>query len=303
MPLSRPMVGHLAMLSFTLLVSFSFTFGGMVAREIDPGVLTSLRFVIATTVLAIFARVSGIALMSILRGLWRWLIIGGLFAAYFITMFEALSLTTPLATSAVFTLTPLIATGFGRVLIGERPGRMMLSALLLGGLGALWVIFEADPKRMLSLSIGPGERLFFLGVVAHAAVPALTRRLAPGAASLEAALGTSVGALIVAGAYALPQTLATDFSALRPMVWYVALYLGVVTTAVTFFLLQVAIARITPGKVMAYTYLIPSHVVLQGLLIQGQREPVLIYVGIVLTLIALVILVKQDMQKPQTVSQ
>jgi drug/metabolite transporter (DMT)-like permease len=165
---------------------------------------------------------------------------------------------------------------------------------LLGGVGALWVIFKADLSLLLSLSIGPGEQLFFLGVIAHAAVPAMTRRLAPEAAPLEAALGASFGALVIAGGYAIPPALVTDFTALRPLVWWLVLYLGVVTTAVTFFLIQVAIARIAPGKVMAYTYLVPSLVLLQSLVLWGQSEPPLIYLGVAATLVALGILVRQD---------
>lgn len=287
------------MLGFAVLVSFSFTFGAMVAKDIDPGVLTLLRFVVATTALAIIAVLSGIQIRRILNRVWRWLVIGGLFAGYFITMFEALRLTTPLATSAVFTLTPLIAAGFGRVLIGARIGATMLSALILGGIGALWVIFRADLGLLLALGVGPGERLFFLGVVAHALVPALTRRLAPEASSLEAALGTSIGALLAAGIFALPDALVTEFSALRPLVWLVVLYLGLVTTALTFFLLQVAIARISPGKVMAYTYLMPSLVLAQSLVFQSRNEPPLIYVGVILTLAALIMLVLQD-AKPRS---
>lgn len=294
MILSRPLVGHIAMVAFATLVSFSFTFTAMVADDIDAGVLTSLRFVIATTVLVAVVALSGGSIRDVVRQLWRWLIVGGFMAVYFITMVEALSMTTPLATSSVFTLTPLIAAGFGWLLIGAKASLVMLAALTLGGIGAVWVIFKGDIALLLAMDVGPGERLFFVGVVAHAAVPALTRRLVPDTSSLHAALGTSIGALVVASLYAFPTTIVTDFAALKPLVWYVAFYLGVVATAVTFFLLQVGIARITPGKVMAYTYLVPSLVVVQGLVFRGESEPARIYLGIALTLIALMILVFQD---------
>jgi len=45
---------------------------------------------------------------------------------------------------------------------------------------------------------------------------------------------------------------------------------------------------------MAYTYLLPSLVLGQGIVFQSQDEPALIYVGVILTLVALVILVMQD---------
>ena len=294
MTLSRPMVGHLAMLAFAWLISFSFTFGALVAGDIDPGVLTSLRFVVATAVLALVAKISGLSWRILLRNGWRWLIIGELFALYFITMFEALRVTTPVATAAVFTLTPFFAAGFGWVLIGMRANGVTLAALVLGAIGAVWVIFKADLSLFLALSIGTGERLIFFGVIAHAAIPALTRRPSSNSAALEAALGSSLGALIISSLYAGPEVIKTDFASLRPLVWGVALYLGLVTTAVTFILIQVAVPRIAPGKVMAYTYLLPSLVLGQSIVSQRQYEPALIYVGVILTLIALAVLVMQD---------
>ncbi|MCV6593953.1 MAG: DMT family transporter [Silicimonas sp.] len=296
MTLSRPLTGHLAMLAFSALVSFSFTFGNMVAGEIDPGLLTALRFLIAAAVLLGLARFRRTNLAAMIRGFWRWGVIGGLMAAYFITMFEALRLTTALATAAVFTLTPLMAAGFGRLLLGTRSGARVIGALILGGIGALWVIFRADLAALLAFDIGPGERLFVLGALAHAAVPATTRRLAPEATAFEAALGTTFGALLVTAIYAAPEALAADFTALSAAVWAVAFYLGVVTTAGTFFLLQVAIARIPPAKVMAYTYLVPSWVVLHGLAL-GQNVPLSLALGIALTLAALAILLMQDMRR------
>jgi drug/metabolite transporter (DMT)-like permease len=186
-----------------------------------------------------------------------------------------------------------MAAGFGRLLIGNRPGSLMIGALLLGAFGALWVIFRADLAALLAFDLGRGETIFFFGAIAHAAVPAITRRIAPNATSFEATFGSALGALIVTVLYAAPATIETDFTQLPLRVWLVALYLGIVTTAGTFFLLQVAIARLSPGKVMAYTYLVPSWVVLHGL-VQGNQESALIYIGIATTLAALIILLIQD---------
>ena len=290
---SAKALGHASMLVFSALVAISFTLGSVIASEIDPVFLTLIRFVIAALVMTALAGVSAYDRRDLVRHMWRWLIVGGCMAAYFILMFEALRLTTALATSAVFTLTPLMAAGFGLVLTSVSVGRTTLAALLIGAVGALWVIFRGDPDRALALDFGNGEALFLIGAVCHAAVPALTRRLVPGAPAFEAAFGSILGALTVTFIYSLTTAVSVDFPALRPTVWWVALYLGTVTTAGTFFLLQVAIARITPGEVMAYTYLVPSWVVVHGL-IMGRSEAASLYIGVILTLVALLILLLSD---------
>lgn len=282
-------IGHLSMFAFSALVAFSFTFGGAVANDIDPAVLTTMRFVIAGLSMGLVAVAARNGRLRVPRCRWQWLVIGGCMALYFIAMFEALRHTSPLATSAVFTMTPLLAAGFGYALISMRSAPTTLSALAIGAVGALWVVFRGDLDRALAFEVGLGERIFFVGALAHAAVPALTRRLAPDSTAFEATFGTVAGALLVTLVYAMPELLATDYAALPAAVWMVALYLGVVTTAGTFFLLQVAVPRLSPGKVMAYTYLVPSWVVLHGLAL-GHSERAVVYAGGALTLLAMLVL-------------
>ncbi|MEM6618077.1 MAG: DMT family transporter [Pseudomonadota bacterium] len=294
----RALAGHFAMLGFSALVAFSFTFGGLIARDIDPGVLTAARFIIATVVMGALALVLGQSLTPVGRRPWRWMVIGGLMAVYFILMFEALRLTSPIATAAIFTLTPLMAAGLGLGINGTRTGGYAILALVIGALGALWVIFRADLARALAFDLGRGEAIFLIGAVCHAAVPAMTRRLAPDTTPLQAAFGVLCGAVFVTCVYAAPRALATDFTAMGPMVWAVIFYLAIFATALTFFLIQVAIPRLSPGKVMAYTYLVPSWVVLHALVLGGS-EPALIYGGIGLTLVALILLLTEDLAVPE----
>ncbi|MEM6309099.1 MAG: DMT family transporter [Pseudomonadota bacterium] len=296
MTLPASLIGHAAMLTYSALVAFSFTFGDVVADDIDPAVLTTLRFIIAAAALSLIATALRSGLRDLWISAWRWVILGGLSAAYFITMFEALRITTTLSTAAVFTLSPLLATAVGFGLGGARPDRLLLVALSLGGIGALWVIFRADIQKLLAFEIGRGEVLFFFGTLSLAAVPGLTRRLAPGVAPFTAAFGTIIGALGVTAIYAAPDIVQTDIANLPTAVWLVALYLGLFTTAATFFLLQVAIPRLSPGKVMAYTYLVPSWVILHQIVL-GRFEPVLVYVGVLFTLAALVVLLMQDLDR------
>ncbi|MEM6985182.1 MAG: DMT family transporter [Pseudomonadota bacterium] len=295
MKLSSAAVGHVAMLAFSALVALSFSFGSLVASDIAPSVLTLMRFVIAAATLLGIAWCLNMRLHVFAHRAWHWLVIGGLMSTYFITMFVSLTLTTALATSAVFTLTPLMAAGIGWMLNKQRADMMTTVALVIGAVGALWVIFRADLQKFLSFEIGAGEAIFFVGAVAHAAVPAVTNKLAPSVKSFDAALGTVLGALVVTGIYCLPEAFSTSFTTLPAAVWWVAAYLGVVTTAGTFFLLQVAIQRLSPGKVMAYTYLVHSWVILHGLLF-GAYESALIYIGVAMTLVALVLLLSNDLR-------
>ncbi|MEM1385397.1 MAG: DMT family transporter [Pseudomonadota bacterium] len=287
--------GHGAMVLFALLISGSFTLGDMAAPHIDPAALTALRFLIAALVVGavVWPRIRP----AHLRAAWRYPILGGLMAAYFILMFEALRLTDPVSTGALFTLTPLMSAGFGWLLLRQITTPLTALSLLAAGLGALWVIFRADLGALLRLGLGPGEILFLIGCGCHALYTPLARLWKRGVPLPVYTLAVVLGGLAVTLAYGAGRLAATDWAALPPIAWATALYLGVVTTAVTFFLVQFATLRLPAGKVMAYGYLVPSFVILwEGLLghgwVAGQ-----VWLGVLGTALPLLLLLGDDPER------
>lgn len=169
--------GHLAMLAFSALVAGSFSLGALAAPLIDPAALSAVRFLLAGLLVGAAALATTGLPRRAWAAPWRYLVLGGLLAAYFVLMFQGLKTAQPVSAAAVFTLTPVMAAGFGWLLLGQRlTGRMAL-ALVIGAAGALWVIFRADLAALLALEIGPGEVTYFWGCVAHALYAPMVRKL------------------------------------------------------------------------------------------------------------------------------
>ena len=293
MALSRPGEGHLAMLAFSMLVAGSFSFGKRIATDIDPGVLTLMRFVIAAAVVGAVAARMRLLRVAVPAAPWRYFVLGGLLAIYFVTMFEGLKTASSVSTSAVFTLTPAMAALFGGLILGQRTTARIALALVLGGAGALWVIFDADLARLLAFQTGRGEAIFFVGCVAHGLYPVLSRRLNRGEPALIITLGMMLAAIGWLTLYAGRELAETDVAALAPKVWAVLVYLAVPASAATFFLLQYAALRLPAAKVMAYTYLVPSWVSLWEIALGAGLPPPGIVAGIALTVLALLLLLKE----------
>ncbi|HHI70282.1 MAG TPA: EamA family transporter, partial [Rhodobacteraceae bacterium] len=97
------------MLLFSLLVAGSFSLGHMAANEIAPAALNVVRFLIALVVIGTVAFLTTGFKRSDFAAPWRYLLLGGLFAIYFVLMFEGLKTADPVSTSAVFTLIPLMS--------------------------------------------------------------------------------------------------------------------------------------------------------------------------------------------------
>lgn len=291
--LSQPARGHLAMLAFSALVAGSFSLGVLAAPHIDPGALSVVRFVLAGVLVGAAALATTGIRRQAFASPWRYLILGGLLASYFVLMFEGLKTAPPVSAAAVFTLTPLMAAGFGWLTLRQRLTGRMAVALAIGGLGALWVIFRADPSALLALQIGRGEAVYFVGCVAHAAYAPLVRRLNRGEPAVVFTFGMMVAGTVLLALYAWPAVLATDWAALPRIVWVTLVYVAVAASAMTFVLLQYATLRLPAAKVMAYTYLVPSWVILWEIVLNGATPPGLVLVGVALTVLALALLLKE----------
>jgi len=284
--------GHGAMVIFACLISVSFVLGKRAAPTIDPAALTAARFLLAASVMAAVA--APLMRRAHFAAFWRYALMGGLLASYFILMFEALRLTDSVSTAAVFTLTPIMTAGFGWLLMRQRTGLRMALALALGGLGALWVIFRADVAALIALDFGHGERLFLIGCALHALYTPLFRKLNRGEPGLVFAAGTLAGGLVPTLAWGWRDVAATDWAALPPVAWAAVLYLALGATAATIPLMRFAALRLPSAKVMAYGYLVPSLVVLWEGLLTGGWVAAPVWLGVAATAGALALLLKGE---------
>ena len=228
------------------------------------------------------------------RAPWRFVLLGAIFSFYFVTMFEGLKTASPISTAAVFTLTPLMAAGFGWLLLRQVSGPRILLALLVGATGALWVIFRGDPTRLLTSGLGRGEAIYLLGCIAHALYAPLVPRLNRGEPALAFTFGMLLAGTAVLLAWSWPDMIRTDFTALRPMVWLTLIYLSLFASSSTFVLLQYASLRLPSAKVMAYTYLTPSWVILWQLTWEGTLPGTGVIGGILLSVVALGLLLRAN---------
>ena len=287
------MAGHLAMLVFSVLVAGSFSLGALVANEIAPLALNAVRFWIAAVLVGAAAYATGAVKPGDFKAPWRYGVLAVVFTVYFVLMFEGLKTAPSVSAAAVFTLTPVLAAGFGYVLLRQITTSRMMWALGIGALGAVWVIFRADLQALLGFDIGRGEVIYFWGCVSHALYTPLVRKLNRGETALVFTFGTLVAGALILTVVGLPDLIATEWAVLRPLVWGTIIYTAVFASAATFTLLQFASLRLPSAKVMAYTYLTPTWVMVWDVALGGGLPPALVLGGIGLTVVALVLLLRE----------
>lgn len=283
---------HLAMLAFSFLVAGSFSLGTRVANMMEPEALNALRFMLTGAVVGAVAFTLRGFQRAHIQAPWRYVILGGTFAIYFALMFEGLKTAAPVSAAAVFTLTPLMAAVFGLIMIGQKLSRWMVIALLIGAVGAIWVIFRGDITAMIRFEIGRGEAIYFVGCIAHAIYIPLVRKLNRGEPALIYTFWMVIAAVIGLTTLGAPDLARTDWSTLPPLFWATLLYLAIGASAMTFVLLQFASLNLPAANVMAYTYLTPIWVIGWELVLTGTLVPLIILPGVFAAILSLLMLLR-----------
>ena len=251
---------HLGMLLWALIVGASFPAVGLLSDGLPPLLLTALRFAIAALAMAPMVRA---------REDWRpglsalllYAVMGLCLAGFFGIMFWAAHRVTALSMSALFVTMPLIAYGLGRVLGVEPRAGGLLAILALGAFGALALAMAQTGGDLAQLQFGWNEALFFVGCIASALYPVLSKwGMARNMLSSDAAARTfwslaGGGVLIAAAGLVLEPV--DGLTRMQIGDFLLVAYLGVFSSGVTFWLMQRGTGVLTPGAVTAYSYLVP----------------------------------------------
>ena len=274
----------------TGLVATSFPLGAAITNEMDSLVLTFLRFALAALLFAPFvAWRYGIAMPSI-RDLARYSILSACLVGFFWGMFTALQTTSALNTATIFALTPVITACVSALLLKERLNKASRIALPAGIIGAVWVIFRGDPAALLSLNLGLGDGIFFMGTVAMGFYGPLVKYFHRGEPMAQMTFWTLVSGAVWLLILSAPRLLEVEWSAVPIEVYGGIAYLSVFTTLVTFFVFQWSATVIGPTKVMSYTYLNPALVIVIAVVLGQEVPPLAIIPGLLLIFAATLIL-------------
>ncbi|WP_271410051.1 DMT family transporter [Pseudomonas sp. Q1-7] len=250
--LSPGLTAHASMLLWALLVALSFFAAAEVNPSLDALPLTALRLLLSGSLFlpVLLLRRPG---PPSARALLAHIVLGGLLATYFGSLFEALKHTKALDTALLYVSVPLLTLGGERLLLG-KPVLQRLWPTLVAALGAL-ALLGLDNAHFDAYAYG----LYGIGCLAMALYGPLSQRLKPWLGGDRSAASLACGNLLTGGLLlALASTLGQRWDglegiALRDIGWL--LYLALTATLATFWLLHRAIRWLPPATVIAYSYL------------------------------------------------
>ena len=283
---------HILILCSTILVSTSFVVGEIVATQIDPAILTLVRFVLAALILGtvLFVRSE----LSFSKSLfWRSSVISGCLVIFFWSMFLALRYTTALHTSVIFALTPLFSAIYALVLLRDKFSVTRFLVLVYGGVGALWVIFRGEWSLATSLSWNRGDLIFLGGCAAMGLYAPLIKLVQRRESTQLMTFWILVTGSIWLLLFSAPTLMSFQWGLVPLSCWGWIVYLATFCTVITFYLVQLSVPRLGPVQVTAYGYLYPALVLIIDLIRGSGLPDTSILPGVVIVVSAMFFLARE----------
>jgi drug/metabolite transporter (DMT)-like permease len=289
------LINNIILLVWVCLMASSFVVSEHLLPYANPIASTGLRFILATLMMLFFVKKAAVLKLN-RKVLARYSIISLCLVLFFLGFFEALKTTTGMKTSVIYTLLPLFSVVLSYFTLKVITPIKLIAAFILGSIGAIWVLVTFTQQTFTFDQWTIGDSIFVGACCCLAMHVILIKKW-------TADIPPSLGAfyiMLLGSVLLLPFLL--FFGDLKHVAWQekafwqTLLYLTVFTTMATFLLQQYLLKKVGPNRLLAFTYLIPTLVVIsQGVDNIYNLNSTL--PGVILTLLALYYISK----KPVTV--
>ena len=287
---------HLFMLLSATLVSTSFIVGAAITSALDPALLTLIRFIIAATIFGPIVHYR-YGLHFSFSLLWRCSLISGCMVLFFCAMFLSLRYTSALNISVIFALVPSLSCFYSFFLLRERLRKEQFIALFCGLIGVLWVVFDGNIVRLVTMQWNHGDLIFLGGCLFMGLYAPLVKILHRGESMAVITFWVLVTGAIWLFLYTGKHLMTFSWVGVPFFVWGGIGYLAVFTTIITFFLTQYSVLFLGPTKVTAYSYLYPGIVLVLNFFIGHGLPHARIIPGVLVVLVAMFVLMRAKENK------
>ncbi|RBQ28080.1 DMT family transporter [Aliarcobacter vitoriensis] len=292
--MSETFKAHILATIATILIAGSFLASQKLANVIDPTSLTLFRFVLALLFLSPIIIFNKARLIKVFQILPKALIVSLVYTLYFIGMLKALEDTTVLNTATIYTLVPLMTAILCIFFFKEKIPLKQLFIYILGIISTCIVVFKADFGLFLTLSLNKGDIVFLIASFSMALYPIFIKILySKKDELLVLVFATLLGGIVWMSLTMQILNIPYDWNKIELNHFYSLLYLVIGTTIITLFLYQKATLILGPKKLMAYIYLNPAIVAVIMFLFEGQTITLGVLAGILLSVIATIIILRQ----------
>jgi drug/metabolite transporter (DMT)-like permease len=260
---------YAVMLLQSLFASGTHLVAKVVVGAVDAFTLTLIRSLIAALAMVLLLFVRGDRL-SIRREDY-WLVLGLAFLAVPVNQFLFLfgmRYTTPSNAALLYATTPILVVLFSRWFLGEQLTRRKIAGVILGFIGVAVVILERGVDASMQYLFG--NVILYVAVLAWGLYTVLGKRLIAIYGAVHASSITLIGGTLLFIPLGLLSAVRFPYGSLSAANWLEILYLGLITSVVSYLLWYFALARIEAGKVALFANLQPILTTIMAVVLLGQ---------------------------------
>jgi len=281
---------HGLMLLSIFFAATSFPVGAAITHALPPAVMMFMRFILAAFLFSPYLVLKKTLYIPSAKKMLGYGVLSIPLAVFFWCMFESLRYTSVLNTGALYTLVPAITAIYALIINNEVTHKFRSMGLLIGTLGALWIVFRGDYAALLNLDLNKGDFIFIIGCLFLGLYSPLIKKIYEGEPMEVMTFWVLICAAVWLLLVSANQLIDIDWSSVTYKVYGGILYLSLFTTLMTFFLLQLCVVRIGPTKVAAYGFLTPLFVIVISIILGTDHFELITLPGIVMVILAMFII-------------
>ncbi|MFT5701568.1 MAG: drug/metabolite transporter (DMT)-like permease [Desulforhopalus sp.] len=276
---------YLSLVFTMLLWGGTFIAGRLLAGSVTPVDSAFLRFFIASVALVPVVLLTEKRLPIPPVKCWIPLLLLGMTGifAYNVCFFYGLQHITAGRASLIIASTPLAITIFAAVFLKEKLTRSKLCGVFCCLSGAILVISNGHPERLLQGGFGPGEQALLGCVASWTTYSLIGRQVLKTMTPLSSVCYSSIIGTILLAIPAIQQGGLAELTDISKVSWLSLCYLGIGGSAIGFSFYYKAIRKIGAARTGIFINLVPVFSVLLSWLILGEViKPIVIAGGLLI---------------------
>lgn len=285
------LIDNFTLLLWVSLMASSFVVSEQLIPFANSIASTSLRFLLATILMLPFIGKVSIEQLNY-KLFFHYSVISLFLVLFFIGLFEALKTTTAMRTSVIYTLLPLISVIITYSALKIVTPNRQIAGFVLGTLGAIWVLLAFSQENVVFSEWRFGDSIFLASCFCLALHAIFIKKWATDVSPILGAFYIMLLGSIMLLPFLLLFGDLDSIAWQQTAFWQTLLYLTVFTTIATFFLQQHLLKKVGPNRLLSFTYLIPSLVVIPQA-ITNSSQLYSAFPGIMLTFLALYLISKK----------
>ncbi len=251
---------HLALFTVALIYGINY----IVAKDVMTGYIGPRGFVFmrvlgATALFWLFNAFVYKSTTKIERKDWPRLLLSGFFGvgANQMLFFEGLHLSTPINTSVIMVVTPVLVLVMSALIEKETLKPLRVLGIILGGAGALYLILGRGPTGLFDAKTALGNTMVFFNAAFFAIYLIIVKPLLVKYDAVQIAKWSFFSGMLFVVPFGFNQFGAIDLSTWTPLVYTQVAFVIIATTFIAYLFNIYALKNLNSTTVSTYIYLQP----------------------------------------------